>query len=71
MTNAAMDPLELAAAVRAACLRAVVEAYEAAGVQGLCAEGRWEATVGAMESLDLDRLIREIEQANAGRPASD
>lgn len=66
-----MDPVKLADAVRAACLRAVIEAYEAAGVQGLCGEGRWEAAVGALESLDLGRLIREIERANADSPESD
>jgi hypothetical protein len=30
-----------------------VRAYEDAGIQGLCLEGRWEAAVGAMRSLDL------------------
>jgi len=56
-----MDPqLTLAEAVRQACLDALLEAYEDAGVQGLCAEGRLEAAVGAVRSLDLKPLIQKI-----------
>lgn len=60
-----MDANQIAEAVRAACVRAAVAAYEDAGIQGLCEEGRWEAAVGALESLDLRKLIQEIELANA------
>jgi hypothetical protein len=52
-----MDPLQLAKAVRAACLEAATAAYEDAGVQGLCAEGRWEAAISALESLNLQALL--------------
>lgn len=48
----------LAEAVRGACLRAALEAYEDAGVQGLCAEGRWEYAVQAIRRLDLDPRSR-------------
>jgi len=44
---------EIAERVRTAILEAAVRAYEDAGVQGLCAEGRWEVAVSAMRSLDL------------------
>jgi len=40
-------------AVRRALFDAAVAAYEDAGLSGLCAEGRWEAAVDAMRSLDL------------------
>jgi len=40
--------------IRAALLDAALRAYEEAGIQGLCAEGRWEAAVDAMRSLDLE-----------------
>jgi hypothetical protein len=43
-------------AVRQACLAAALAAYEEAGVLGLCHEGRWEAAVSAMQSLDLRRI---------------
>lgn len=62
----AMDPDQIAEAVRAACVRAAVAAYEDAGIQGLCEAGRWEAAVGAVESLDLRKLIQELELANPG-----
>lgn len=47
----------LAEAVRAACLSAARQAYENAGISGLCEEGRWECAVGAIQSLDLDSVI--------------
>jgi len=51
MDASTMPPL--AAAVRDACARAAIDAYEEAGVQGLCAEGRFEAAVGAIERVAL------------------
>ncbi len=33
---------KVAEVVRSACLEAALEAYEDAGISGLCAEGRWE-----------------------------
>ena len=40
-----MEPEDFAKRIRDACLEAVLQAYEDAGVQGLCAEGRWEVAV--------------------------
>lgn len=54
-----MDPEKLAVAVRAACLQAAVDAYEDAGVRGLCQEGRWAAALDALRSLDLAELLRK------------
>ncbi len=42
--------------VRAACLKAAQEAYEDAGMRGLCPEGCWELALDAIRSLDLTRL---------------
>lgn len=50
------DPLVVAEVVRKACIEAALAAYEGAGISGLCAEGRWEAAVSAMQSLDVRRL---------------
>ena len=44
-------------AAREACVSVAVRAYEDAGIQGLCVEGRWEAAVSAMRDLDLRPLI--------------
>jgi hypothetical protein len=60
-----MDREDLAKRIRDACLEAVLQAYEDAGVQGLCAEGRWEAAVGALRTLDLAPLLREFQRHSA------
>lgn len=52
-----IDPRQLAEAVRAACIKAALEAYEEGGVLGLCAEGRWEYAISALRQLDVDALI--------------
>lgn len=52
-----MSDLELAEAIRAACLSAAIASYEDAGLQGLCPEGRWEAAIGAIQALDLRPLL--------------
>jgi len=46
--------------VRDACLKAAREAYENAGISGLCEEGRWECAVDAMRSLDIGAVIATI-----------
>lgn len=48
---------ETAEAVRRACLKAALEAYENAGMSGLCAEGRWELAVEALRELDLEAVL--------------
>ena len=51
------DAMKLAEAVRAACVAAAEQAYEEGGVRGLCAEGRWEFAIGAMQKLDLKEVV--------------
>lgn len=58
------DATRIAERIREACLEAALAAYEDAGVQGLCEEGRWEVAVGAVRSLDLERILGEL----AGNP---
>jgi hypothetical protein len=60
-----MDLEDLAKRIREVCLDAVVQAYEDAGMQGLCAEGRWEAAVDALRTVDLAPLVREFQQPPA------
>lgn len=54
-----MDAARAAELVRAACLEAAEAAYEDAGLRGLCAEGRWEAAIGALRHLDVSALLRD------------
>jgi len=58
---------KLAEAVRAACLKAAIEAYESAGISGLCEEGRWECAVQAIKALDLEKLVAEAQRSKATR----
>ena len=47
----------LAEAMREACLNAARQAYENAGISGLCEEGRRECAVDAIRSLDIEAVI--------------
>lgn len=50
----------VAEAVRTACITAALHAYEEGGIFGLCAEGRWEYAVSALQRLDMEALLAEI-----------
>jgi hypothetical protein len=52
--------LEVAEAVRDACRTAVAEAWEDAGVQGLCVEGRCEVAIGAIERIALKSIVERV-----------
>lgn len=55
-----MDLEDFAKRIRDACLEVALQAYEDAGIQGLCAEGRWEAAVSALRTVDIARLLRNF-----------
>jgi len=52
--------IQQAEAVRQACIDAALQAYEDAGVSGLCHEGRWECAVDAMRALPLRPLVQAL-----------
>jgi hypothetical protein len=54
------DPLQLAAAVRNACVLAALDGYERAQIAGLCQEGAWECAVDAMRMVELQPIIDAI-----------
>jgi hypothetical protein len=54
------EHVQRAEAVRQACIAAALQAYEDAGVSGLCHEGRWEYAVDAMRSLLLRPLVQAL-----------
>jgi len=56
------NPLELAETVREACLCTLLQAFENAGISGLCGEGRWEIAVQALRSLDLRAVVAGFQQ---------
>lgn len=48
---------ELATRVHAASLETLLDAYEQAASDGLCAEGAWEVAVARLRALNLDALL--------------
>jgi hypothetical protein len=62
---------DLAESIRRAILRAGEAAYEDAGIQGLCAEGRWEAAVAAMRAVNLAALSPSADTLARGVGAGD
>ncbi|HSM57043.1 MAG TPA: hypothetical protein VK879_12900 [Candidatus Sulfomarinibacteraceae bacterium] len=65
--NAGRDAadVQLARAVRDACARAALAAYEGAAMDGLCHEGAWEVAVGAIRVLDVERIVDEVTRRTA------
>jgi hypothetical protein len=54
------EHVQRAEAVRQACIAAALQAYEDAGLSGLCHEGRWEYAVDAMRRLPLRPLVQAL-----------
>jgi hypothetical protein len=57
----------LAEAVRAACVEAALQAYEDAGIRGLCDDGRWEYAIAAIRRLDL-QSVKALPDATGADP---
>jgi hypothetical protein len=57
--NGKKESRRVAEAVRIACIAAALEGYENAAISGLCHEGAWEAAIGAMRMLDVEKLLSE------------
>lgn len=53
------DRQQLAERIRTACVTAALEAYHDAGLSGLCAEGRWEYTIGILREMNLTPLLED------------
>lgn len=47
--------------VRQACLKAAKEGFREASMSGLCSEGAIEAAVGAIQSVDVEKIVRQAE----------
>ena len=52
-------PLEIARAVRTACVNSAKDAYNNAAMSGLCDEGALEAAISAIEMLDIEALVEK------------
>ena len=58
MSDNKVHDLQLAEAVREACIAAALSGYEDAGMSGLCHEGRWECAISAMRVVDLEAVLK-------------
>lgn len=56
------DKRAFAEFVQQATIATARDAYQQAGISGLCHAGREEAAISAMQMLDLEKLITEWEQ---------
>lgn len=62
---------DAAEAVRLACLRVAQDGYEQAGMSGLCEEGRWEMVLDALDTLDVDAVLRAwVAKSDSAAPTS-
>ncbi len=50
----------VALAVRDACARAAAEAWERAGMSGLCEEGRIDMALDAIRTLDVAAVLESV-----------
>lgn len=57
-----LDKRAFAEFVLQATIATARDAYQQAGISGLCHAGREEAAISAMQMLDLDKLMAEWEQ---------
>lgn len=58
-SKSAKDKIDMAESIRQACIEAARDGFRDASMSGLCAEGAMEAAVSAIESLDLEQLIKQ------------
>ncbi|NBC05300.1 MAG: acetyltransferase [Bacteroidetes bacterium] len=55
MTNE--EQYQLADKVKEACVQAAKEGFQDASISGLCTEGAMEAAVGAIQKLDIQKIL--------------
>ena len=60
-----IHPIEIARAVRSACVQAALDGYEQAQIAGLCQEGAWEVAVDAIRRVDLREILRQTAAAES------
>lgn len=53
---------KIAEATKRALADVILNAYEDAGLSGLCAEGRWEVALGVLRDFDLTGIVETTER---------
>ena len=54
--------------IRAACIEAAIQAYEQAGISGLCHEGRFEVAISALRMLDINSVLQDLDAERESSP---
>ena len=54
--------VKISQAVIKQCRKILIENYESAGISGLCEEGRWEAALGSLATVDLSSIVKKTIQ---------
>lgn len=57
--NSAAEREQLAEAVRNRCVQELLQAWEEAGISGLCGDGRWEVALGRLRTLTGQDLLSD------------
>lgn len=57
--NSAAEHEQLAEAVRNRCVQELLQAWEEAGISGLCGDGRWEVALGRLRTLTGQDLLSD------------
>ncbi|MAO63768.1 MAG: acetyltransferase [Balneola sp.] len=52
------EQLVIAEQIREACIKAAREGFMDASMSGLCMEGALEAAISAMQSLNIDQILK-------------
>ena len=59
--NDMSQDLKIAERVRRACVKAAKSGFRDASIQGLCAEGASEAAVSAIQNLNLEEVLKQMD----------
>lgn len=58
-SSTAQTPQQLAERVRALCLQTLMDAYQQARDDGMCADGAWEVALDQVRALQLADLLAD------------
>lgn len=56
--NPQSEKMQLAEAVKQACIEAAREGFQDASMSGLCSDGAMEAAIGAIQKLDIKEIVK-------------
>ena len=58
------DSLAIAKAVQNACIKEAKDGFRDASIRGLCSDGAMEAAISAIQMVDIEKIVRELNQTD-------